>query len=74
VPMKTLVIRTIINKSVLLVLLLFTVVFACVIGTVVGLLTCKTELGFGAACAVFALITVVQGLAIGYVRELGGGR
>ncbi|KAF8246811.1 hypothetical protein K440DRAFT_644523 [Wilcoxina mikolae CBS 423.85] len=72
-PMKTLVIRTGINKSVVMFLLLFTATFACVIGIVVGMLTRKAELGFGVACVVFALISVVQGLVVGYMRELGGG-
>ncbi|KAF8250043.1 hypothetical protein K440DRAFT_675786 [Wilcoxina mikolae CBS 423.85] len=70
-PVKTLVIRTTINKSVILLLLFFTAVFACVMGIVVGILTSRAELGFGVACAVFALITLVQGLVIAYMRELG---
>jgi hypothetical protein len=72
-PMKTLVIRTGINKSMMMFLLLFAAAVACGIGIVVGMLTCKAELGFGVACAVFTLITVVQGLVVGYMRELGGG-
>jgi hypothetical protein len=72
-PMKTLVIKTGINKSTILLLLLFTAVVACVIGILVGMLTGKAELGFGVACAVFGLITLVQGLVFAYMREFGGG-
>jgi hypothetical protein len=72
-PMKSLVIRTAINKSAVTFLLLFTATFACIIGVVVGMLTRKADLGFGVACAVFTLISVVQGLVVGYMRELGGG-
>ncbi|KAF8248518.1 hypothetical protein K440DRAFT_642555 [Wilcoxina mikolae CBS 423.85] len=57
--MKTLVIRTVINKTVIVLLLVFTAVVACVIGVIVGLLTHKSEVGFGISCAVFTLITVV---------------
>lgn len=72
-PMKTLVIRTGINKSVMLLLLLVTAVVACVIGILVGALTRKVELGFGVAGAVFALIAVLQGVVVAYMKELGGG-
>jgi len=72
-PMKTLVIRTGVNKFVMALLLLFAAAIACVIGILVGILTSRADLGFGVACAVFALIAVLQGLVVGYVKELGGG-
>ncbi|KAF8248469.1 hypothetical protein K440DRAFT_642510 [Wilcoxina mikolae CBS 423.85] len=72
-PMKTLVIKTVFNKPILLLLLMFAAVVACVIGILVGILTCRVDLGFGVACAVFALITAVQGLVVAYVKEFGGG-
>ncbi|KAF8248476.1 hypothetical protein K440DRAFT_660793 [Wilcoxina mikolae CBS 423.85] len=72
-PLKTLVIRTAINKARMLYLLLFAAVFACAIGILSGAVTRRVDLGFGVAGAVFALITVVQGVVVTFMRELGGG-
>lgn len=72
-PMKALVIRTGVNKSVMALLLLFSAAIACVIGILVGILTSRADLGFGVACAVFALIAVLRELVVGYMKELGGG-
>jgi hypothetical protein len=57
----------------MMLLLLFTTVVAYVTDILIGMLTCKAELEFGVACAVFALITVVQWLAVAHMKRLGGG-